>query len=227
MEVLAKRLKWLREKERYSQKDIADKIGMTASGYQKIERDERDPKLDVLVKLCSIYKVSSDFLLGISDIVGGLGQLSDEFYMIRTKKAMKSHELESVNYKMYDIYSLKTLPDYDPKTNREHELEELVLKERKVALEKELYIIQEEYRETIFNYIKTLLEIPYSNFSRNPIIKMLQPFSIEIQPNIFDEFSLVIFCKEGFVENYEIYKIEEDALEARRGLLTILNGKLH
>jgi hypothetical protein len=56
---------------------------------------------------------------------------------------------------------------------------------------------------------------------------MLQPFSIEIQPNIFDEFSLVIFCKEGFVENYEIYKIEEEALEARRELLTLLNGKLH
>ncbi len=81
MEVLAKRLKELREKERYSQKQIAERIGMSAGGYQKIEQSQRDPKLDVLVMLCDIFNVSADYLLGRSNLVNNLAEKAFDVLM--------------------------------------------------------------------------------------------------------------------------------------------------
>jgi transcriptional regulator with XRE-family HTH domain len=227
MKVLAERLKWLREQKRLGQKEIAANIDVTLSGYQKMEYDQSNPKIETLIKMAKYFNVTSDFLLGISDNISDLGIISDEFYTLRAKKSMKSKDLEEVNYRMYDIYTLKALPDYNPEEHKEHEMVEIMLKERKVTLERELYDIQDEYRNTIFNYLTTLLDIPQFNIAKNSIIKMLSPFNIEIQINLFEEYSLSLSCKEGFIGNYGAYKTEEEALEVRKELLTILNSKLY
>jgi transcriptional regulator with XRE-family HTH domain len=227
MKVLAERLKWLREQKRLGQKEVASNIGVTLSGYQKMEYDQANPKIETLVKMSQYFNVTTDFLLGISDIISDLGIIADEFYTLRAKKTMKSRELEEINFRMYDIYALKGAPNYNPEEHKEHELMEVILREKKVTLERDLYDIQEEYRNTIFGYIKTLLEIPESNVFKNPIIKILSPFNIEIQLSLFEEYSLALTCKEGFIGNYGAYKTEEEALEVRKVLLTMLNSKLY
>jgi transcriptional regulator with XRE-family HTH domain len=227
MKVLAERLKWLRDQKRLGQKEVAANIGVTLSGYQKMEYDQANPKIETLVKMAQCFNVTTDFLLGISDVISDLGIIADEFYTLRSRKSVKSKELEEINFKMYDIYALKGVPDYNPEKHKEHELMEVILKEKKVTLERDLYDIQEEYRNTIFNYIKTLLEIPESNVFKNPIIKLLSPFNIEIQLNLFEEYSLALSCKEGFIGNYGAYKTEEEALEVRKVLLTMFNSKLY
>ena len=65
--MLAKRLRELREENEYTQKDIADKIGLTKSAYGYYERGKSVPDAQTLVQLSKIFDVTTDYLLGLSD----------------------------------------------------------------------------------------------------------------------------------------------------------------
>lgn len=64
MEVFSKRLKSLREGNRYSQKELSDILGISQSYYAKFELDQGEPNLITLVKIADLFEVSIDFLLG-------------------------------------------------------------------------------------------------------------------------------------------------------------------
>ena len=59
------RLKELRRQSGMTQKQLAEKIGITKSVVSFYELRERTPSPEILVKLATEFKVSSDFLLGI------------------------------------------------------------------------------------------------------------------------------------------------------------------
>ena len=59
------RLKELRQQAGLTQKQLSEQIGVTKSVISFYELRERAPSPDVLVKLASIFHVSSDYLLGI------------------------------------------------------------------------------------------------------------------------------------------------------------------
>ncbi|WP_052759799.1 helix-turn-helix domain-containing protein [Paenibacillus sp. DMB20] len=65
MEIFSLRLKWLRERENLSQKEVAEYIGMSPQGYGKIENGQREPNLETLALLAKKLNDSADFLLGI------------------------------------------------------------------------------------------------------------------------------------------------------------------
>ncbi|NRG47362.1 helix-turn-helix transcriptional regulator [Bacillus sp. CRN 9] len=60
---LGKRLKYEREKKKWSQIEVAKKIGITNSVLSNYERDYRDPDTDTLRKLSDLYEVSIDYLI--------------------------------------------------------------------------------------------------------------------------------------------------------------------
>lgn len=53
-----------------TQKEIAKKLGVVESCYANWEQGRTEPDIKNIIKLCSIYKVSADYLLGIEDING-------------------------------------------------------------------------------------------------------------------------------------------------------------
>ena len=59
------RLKKLRLNAGLTQKQLADKMGVTASVVSYYELSERNPSPEVLIKLASIFHISTDYLLGI------------------------------------------------------------------------------------------------------------------------------------------------------------------
>lgn len=59
------RLKQLRLNAGLTQKQLAEQIGITKSVISFYELRERVPSPDVLVKLSSVFHVSTDYLLGI------------------------------------------------------------------------------------------------------------------------------------------------------------------
>lgn len=59
------RLKELRTQAGLTQKQLAEQIGVTKSVVSFYELRERTPSPEVLVKLASVFHVSSDYLLGI------------------------------------------------------------------------------------------------------------------------------------------------------------------
>lgn len=61
------RIKSLRLENSYTQKDLADKLGLTPKMISFYEKGERIPPLDIVLKLIQIFDVSSDYLLGLSE----------------------------------------------------------------------------------------------------------------------------------------------------------------
>ena len=58
------RLKELRKATGIQQQEAAKKLGIPGSTYAGYERGEREPRIDVLIKLADYFDVSVDYLIG-------------------------------------------------------------------------------------------------------------------------------------------------------------------
>ena len=70
MQILAKRLKELRESRRMYQREIAGYLGLSPRGYQDYETNKNDLKLKTLIAVADYYQVSIDYLVGRTDDPG-------------------------------------------------------------------------------------------------------------------------------------------------------------
>ena len=65
---LGDRVRELRERDKMTQGELAVQIGTSASTLSRIEKGEiESPGSDIVVKLARVFRVSTDFLLGITD----------------------------------------------------------------------------------------------------------------------------------------------------------------
>ena len=62
------RIRDLREDADLKQRQIADYLVCDQSLYSKYEREERPLPLEVAVKLAQYYKVSVDYLVGLTEV---------------------------------------------------------------------------------------------------------------------------------------------------------------
>ena len=62
-----KRIRDLREDMDLNQTAIAEKLGMSQTGYSKYETGENDIPTAILIKLSRFYNTSIDYLLGETD----------------------------------------------------------------------------------------------------------------------------------------------------------------
>jgi len=67
MQYFGEKLKDLRKSHGLNQKQVAEKLGITSATVSAYELGKKYPSLDILIKICTIFDVSSDFLLGLSD----------------------------------------------------------------------------------------------------------------------------------------------------------------
>ena len=61
------RIKWLRESKELSQEFVAEKIGIDRKTYNRLENQVHEAKLSVIIALASFYRVSIDYLVGMTD----------------------------------------------------------------------------------------------------------------------------------------------------------------
>lgn len=61
------RIRDLREDNELYQKDIARILGTTQSYYAQYENGKRPLPIEHLITLCQFYKVSADYILGLSN----------------------------------------------------------------------------------------------------------------------------------------------------------------
>ncbi len=59
------KLKELRQLNSYSQADIALILGIRQEQYSKYESGIRELPIHLLIRICKIYKVSSDYILDL------------------------------------------------------------------------------------------------------------------------------------------------------------------
>ena len=81
---MGEKLRSLRTEKKLTQKQVADRIGLTISAVSSYESGSRYPSYEALIKLAHIFHVSTDYLLGMTDRrnvdVTGLGD--DEIELV-------------------------------------------------------------------------------------------------------------------------------------------------
>lgn len=97
------RIKLLREKRGLIQEILAVEIGITQQMLSKYEKDVTIIKVDVLKRLAEYFNVTTDYLLGLSDVKRDLtGQIKinetlDEYYdLIEVYKRLDIYDKELV-----------------------------------------------------------------------------------------------------------------------------------
>ena len=90
VDLFAQRLKELRTKEAISQKALADKIGFSQQSIAKWEMDTATPSPDIISKLADIFDVSTDYLLGRTDMPR---MRLDRLYELRREKGYTKDDI--------------------------------------------------------------------------------------------------------------------------------------
>lgn len=67
MEILAARMKELRKEANLKQTEAAEALGISISAYCRYEYGQREPDATTIAAMAVFYKVSADYLLGLSD----------------------------------------------------------------------------------------------------------------------------------------------------------------
>lgn len=66
-ESFAQRLKSLRNEKNYSQREMAALLNVVQVSYLRWEQGKTEPNINNICRLCEIFNVSSDYLLGLED----------------------------------------------------------------------------------------------------------------------------------------------------------------
>ena len=97
------RIKELRENRRLIQAILASELNITQQSLSKYERDITTIKIDILKSIAEYFNVTTDYLLGISDVKRDLqGQMTinkdiDEYYdLIEVYKGLDKYDKEMV-----------------------------------------------------------------------------------------------------------------------------------
>jgi Predicted transcriptional regulators len=97
------RIKELRENRRLIQAILASELNITQQSLSKYERDITTIKIDILKKIAKYFNVTTDYLLGVSDVKRDLqGQMKmnkdmDEYYdLIEVYKGLDKYDKEMV-----------------------------------------------------------------------------------------------------------------------------------
>ena len=72
---LTKNLRTAREKCKYTQREVAEKLHCAEPTYSRYETGHREPSIETLINLAELFGVSVDFIIGRTQIEGN--SLSD------------------------------------------------------------------------------------------------------------------------------------------------------
>ena len=64
---ISESLKRFRRELNLSQKDVAETLGIMTQAYSRYETGKYVPRADDIIKLATVYDVSTDYLLGLTD----------------------------------------------------------------------------------------------------------------------------------------------------------------
>ena len=68
MDIFRKNIYELRKLTRFTQREVAQRLGISQPSYIRYENGSAEPTLENLVKIADLYDVSVDFLLGRKEI---------------------------------------------------------------------------------------------------------------------------------------------------------------
>ncbi|MFK7695678.1 helix-turn-helix domain-containing protein [Paenibacillus sp. HJGM_3] len=146
MSIFSERLKWIREKNNVSQKDVAKALGISQQGYSKIELGQREPNLETLHQIRRVFDESLDFLIGFFIEDNHADDLYEMYHEIRVER-------EDIEDRILSIEEYLS----DSKGNTESTLK--ILMENRDILRK-TKVKEELALENYVEYLKTIPGVP-------------------------------------------------------------------
>lgn len=121
--IFSERLKELRGKK--TLQEVADSIGITRVAMGYYEKGERKPDIEILYKIADFYKVSADYLIGITDvktpdieikaIANSIGLSEDAIGVLKTENTIGlKHVLECIDILIRDMHFRVEGKNYRP-----------------------------------------------------------------------------------------------------------------
>ena len=104
MRVISERIKNLRLEKGLTQKQVAMYLNIAPNSFQGYESGRTGIVYDNLIKLCRLFDVSADYILGISDVLtrannGDVSLNDDEIALIEAyKKLPRDYQFEIKGY---------------------------------------------------------------------------------------------------------------------------------
>lgn len=100
------RLKYLRERDKMYQSELAEKLNLAPSSISMYERGDRDPDTSTLSKIAEIFNVTTDYLLGRTDETNTVKEID---------KKLKENNLHIAANSKVDLGKLAKLDDKQAK----------------------------------------------------------------------------------------------------------------
>lgn len=89
------KLRALRKEKGLTQQQLGERLGLVKATISAYEKSAKYPSVEVLIKLCTLFRVSADFLLGLSEEMDWkLSSLTDNQVELVTRLII---ELEQYN----------------------------------------------------------------------------------------------------------------------------------
>ena len=67
-DTMYRRLRSLRENKKMTQREVAEYLHMSQTGYNQYEIGKNDIPTNILIELSKLYEVPIDYILGVTDI---------------------------------------------------------------------------------------------------------------------------------------------------------------
>lgn len=107
--MLGSRLVSLRKSEGKTQEDISKILGVTRPAYTAYETGKRNPDYDTLEKIADYFGVSTDYLLGRSDIKNANNSDEKEFEAFANDPSLQKWYKELPKSKEEDLRKLRKM----------------------------------------------------------------------------------------------------------------------
>ena len=160
MDVVSKRIVELREEKGETQQELANAIGITRQTLSRYEIAARTVNADVLAALAQHFKVSTDYLLGLSDIRSTVKNMQTACEVTGlSEKAIEN--IKSLEYRMPDMIRKENM-------NQKNKIEQAEIS----------YPLYEEIKETFYYSIhekdKTIMQITNTLFESKYFDKIIR-----------------------------------------------------
>lgn len=102
--MIGERLSEVRKDHSDTQASLAEKLNVSLSAIRSWEQEKSSPPHEMLVSICKLYQISSDYLLGLSNV--------DPSYVQRRRlELFNQHELEALEeYEKFLIWKRSYSP---------------------------------------------------------------------------------------------------------------------
>jgi transcriptional regulator with XRE-family HTH domain len=112
---ISERIKKLRERNNLKQDGFAEKIGAKRGNVAQWEAGNNNPSLDYLTKICEVFDVTADWLLGIAE---GRNEIDSPLHEMAASLKELVQEVKTIS-SMIQAWDIGRIPDQSRKKGKQ------------------------------------------------------------------------------------------------------------